>query len=345
MRVAAAFTRLSALALAVLFLVLLSPSPAFACGISYQDGVSVQDCPSTPPLVASVVLGAAAAATLIILGVAAFRRGKKSATDFTNLLRAHLPTPSGPPTPADDTPLTVIGQAVTWNDVSELLPVDDSGYQVVPEDCAFLGISPQAVQDWHTRQAPLGMSPEQYSEFRGTMYDGLRADGFTPEQVDARLQGSSANFFSGPHKTLPTQSEIADEEARRRYQQWRGHRQEHPVRRPFDSMHRLGLDDEPSDYDVQLSSDAMLAKAEKVRQRNFPDLQLLHPRYGFVRKAIAEVAFPQVTDWASRQSAKLGRPVVPAVFPGSGPPDRTSSGGPSSHFRPDDWRINPRKER
>jgi hypothetical protein len=229
--------------------------------------------------------------------------------------------------------------------VSDLLAVDDSGYQVTPEDCEFLGISPQEVQDWHTREAPLGMSPEQYGEFRDSMYEGLRADGFAPEQVDARLQGSSANFFSGPHKTLPTQSEIADPEARRRYQEWRGDRQEHPVRRPFDSMHRLGLDHEPSDYDVQLSSDAMVAKAEELRRREFPDQELLHPKYRFVDKEIAEAAFPHMTDWARRQSVRIGRPVVPAVFPGSGPPDMTSSGGPSSHFRPTDWRINPRKER
>jgi len=100
MRVVTAFIRLSALSLAVLFLVLLSPSPASACGISYQDGVSVQDCPSTPPLVASVVLGAAAAATLIVLGIAAFRRGKRSATDFVDLVRAQLPatTARRPPT-------------------------------------------------------------------------------------------------------------------------------------------------------------------------------------------------------------------------------------------------------
>jgi hypothetical protein len=104
MRVVTAVTRLSALALAVALLVLLSPSSASACGISYQDGVSVQDCPSTPPVVASVVLAAAAAATLIVLGVAAFRRGKRSATDFVDLLRTQLPptTAGRPPTSGVD---------------------------------------------------------------------------------------------------------------------------------------------------------------------------------------------------------------------------------------------------
>jgi hypothetical protein len=188
------------------------------------------------------------------------------------------------------------------------------------------------------------MSPEQYGEFRDTMYDGLRADGIAPEQVDARLQGSSANFFSGPHKTLPTESDITDPEAKQRYREWRGDAQQHPLRRPFDSMHRLGLDDEPSDYDVQLSSDAMVAKAEEVRRREFPNLQLLHPKYGFVRKEIVKSAFPHMTGWARGQSVRTGRPVVPAVFPGGGPPDMTGSGGPSSHFRPTDWRIAPRKE-
>jgi hypothetical protein len=125
MRLATAVTRLSALALAVAFLVLLSPSPASACGISYQDSVSVQDCPSTPPLIASVVLGGAVAATLIVLAVAAFRRGKKSAAEFTNLLRAQLPplAATGRPLPADNTP-PAVKQPVSWNDVSDLLRAD-----------------------------------------------------------------------------------------------------------------------------------------------------------------------------------------------------------------------------
>jgi hypothetical protein len=230
-------------------------------------------------------------------------------------------------------------QNLQWSEVSEYLPTDDSGYQITPRDCEFLGITPEALENWHDRTAPLGMSPEQYDGFRDTLREGLRADGVQPDEVDVRLQGSSANFFSGAHKELPAAEAIQDPAARAKYEQWRGDAPEHPQRRPFDSMHRLGLDTEPSDYDVQISSDAMVAKAEAVRQENFPDRELLHPKYGFVRKEIAESAFPNLYSRASEQSSTLGRPVMPAVFPGSGPPDTSGSGGPSSHFRETDWRI------
>jgi hypothetical protein len=232
--------------------------------------------------------------------------------------------------------------ALQWSDVSDLLPTDDSGYQITPRDCEFLGITPQAVADWHARRAPLGMTPQQYGDFRDSLFAALQRDGFSPDDVDVRLQGSSAHFFSGPHKELPTAETIQDPAAAARYEQWRGDAQEHPLRRPFDSMYRLGLEPEPSDYDVQVSSDAMVARAEAVRQESFPDRELLHPKYGFVRKEIAESAFPELYANASEQGAALGRPVVPAVFPGSGPPDTSGSGRPSSHFRDTDWLIRPR---
>jgi hypothetical protein len=252
----------------------------------------------------------------------------------------HEPSPHPEHVHDQDSPQWM-DRAPDWDEVRDLLPADDSGYRITPDDCEFLGLDPRAIVDWATRQAPLGMSPEQFGHFRDTLFEQLRAEGYAPDQVDVRLQGSSANFFSGTHKTLPTPDQITDPEALRRYQEWREDATEPPLRRPFDSMYRLGLDGEPSDYDVQLSSDAMLAHAEAVRQERFPDLALVHRKYGFIDKDIAQEAFPELYAWAAQQSEELGRPVVPAVFPGSGPPDHSATSATSSHFRDTDWRIEP----
>ena len=244
------------------------------------------------------------------------------------------------PTPDHDSPHGT-EEVPEWNDVERLLPSDDSGYRVTPDDCEFLGIDPEEVANWAIREAPLGMTPEQFGEFRDGLFDGLRTDGLTPDQVDVRLQGSSANFFSGAHKTLPTADEITNPEALRRYEEWRGDATDHPLRRPFDSMYRLTLDHEPSDYDVQISSDAMIAQAELVRQQSYPDVPLLSRKYGFLDKDVARDAFPGLYEWAKQQSQALGRPVVPAIFPSAGPPDHSATSPVSAHFRDTDWRLQP----
>ncbi|WP_239342233.1 hypothetical protein [Frankia sp. CiP3] len=95
--------RLAALLLCVLCLILLSPANALACGISYKGGgVGGSDCPTTPPLVGSLLLGGAAAATTVGLAVAAFIRGALSTADFASVLRAQLPVlaATGRPIPA-----------------------------------------------------------------------------------------------------------------------------------------------------------------------------------------------------------------------------------------------------
>ncbi|MFC4145221.1 hypothetical protein ACFO0M_03030 [Micromonospora mangrovi] len=244
-----------------------------------------------------------------------------------------------------DEPITQETGHLSYDDVSDLLPADDSGYRVTPADCEYLGISPEAVADWHARRAPLGMTPEQFGEFRTSLEEALRLDGIDPRAVDLRLQGSSAHFFSGAHKELPKLEDIPDAEAQRRYQEWRGDESEHPLRRPFDSMYRLGLDEEPSDYDVQVSSDAVATKADEVRQATGgADGPLYHPKYGFVVKRFVEGSMPHLLEWAERQTQVLGREVVPAVFSSTGPPDHSASGKVSAHFRDSDWLLNPRRE-
>jgi hypothetical protein len=183
------------------------------------------------------------------------------------------------------------------------------------------------------------MTPVEFREFSSSLYDALAREGLAPEDIDIRLQGSSARFFSGEHKSLPLASDLVDNpEAQSQMGRWFGDDESRPLRRPFDSMYRLGLDNEPSDYDLQISSDSMV---EACRDRWIADgshKDLVHPKYGFITKKTFEKMFPSLWEWAEEWTARTGRPVVPALFPGTGPPD-TSSTGVSSHFRESDWLI------
>lgn len=183
------------------------------------------------------------------------------------------------------------------------------------------------------------MTKVQFTQFGSSLYAALSREGFTVHDLDVRLQGSSARFFSGEHKWLPTESDLANKpEAQARADVWFGDDHNRPLRRPFDSMYKLGLDDEPSDYDLQISSDSMV---EACRDRWIADgsqKDLVHPKYGFISKKTFEKLFPALWEWAEEWTERTGRPVVPALFPSSGPPD-TSSTGVSSHFRDSDWLI------
>jgi hypothetical protein len=226
----------------------------------------------------------------------------------------------------------------TGQHAAQLLPADDSGYRVQPRDCEFLGISPEQVEAWANREAPLGMTPTEFREFSRSLYDAMAREGFTPEDLDLRLQGSSARFFSGEHKSLELDSD--DPEVQARIDTWFGDDANRPLRRPFDSMYRLGLDPEPSDYDIQISSDAMVDACRQRWEADGSQGDLVHPKYGFISKKVFEKMFPGLWEWAEQWSERTGRPVVPALFSSTGPPD-TSFAGISSHFRDADWRIQP----
>jgi hypothetical protein len=224
---------------------------------------------------------------------------------------------------------------------AHLLPSDDSGYRIHPRDCEFLGISPEQVESWAYREAPLGMTPAEFRDFSNSLYNALAREGPSPNDLDLRLQGSSARFFSGEHKSLPVESELVDSpKAQLLMNDWFGEDANRPLRRPFDSMHRLSLDDEPSDYDIQISSDSMVAACRQRWEANGSQGNLVHPKYGFISKEVFKAMFPALWEWADRWTEQTGRPVVPALFPSSGPPDTTSA-GVSSHFRESDWHIHP----
>src|SRR5262249_14952597 len=125
------------------------------------------------------------------------------------------------------------------------------------------------------------------------------------------------------------------------YEQWRGGAPHPPPRPPLGSVYKITPGQVPRDYHVHGSSGALAAHAQAVPQTLGTHMSLLNPVYGFIRKDIARKAFPGLYEWAAQESERLGREVVPAVFPGSGPPDKTGSAPTSAHFKDTDWRIQP----
>lgn len=227
-----------------------------------------------------------------------------------------------------------------WDDVASLLPADDRGYQLRPRDAEYLNVSPQQVRWWHRREAPLGMTPRKYQEFKESLYAALEADGISPDDVDIRLQGSSARFFSGFHKRLATEDdpEVQENEtAQQGLRDWFEGDTERPYRRPFDAHRRLGLMKKKSDFDIQISSDVMVRKCQETWDRGVFRGRFISPRYGFVNKDCFHDAFPALTRWAGAQSGKQARKVAPALFKSAGP--RDNSPGVSSHFRSTDWML------
>jgi hypothetical protein len=216
--------------------------------------------------------------------------------------------------------------------------VDGSGYVIQERDLQFLGISRQQVEWWAKGEAPLGMTPSQYQEFRLSLLDALQREGIPPNQVDIRLQGSSANFLSGPHKTMPTEADLGgDPEALARLKEWFAGDTNRPAARPFDSMHKLGLD-EPSDYDLNISSTRMMERAQAWWAASGGQGEVPVQGHGYLSKDVMEQAFPRLQTWADQWSQVFGRHVSQAVFPSSGPWD-TSATGISVHFKETDWIV------
>ena len=236
---------------------------------------------------------------------------------------------------------------------------DGNGYRVRLRDLEFLNISEQEIHEWRGRRAPLGMSALQYDAFRRGLCEALAADGVAPGGCDVRLKGSSADFFSGYHKLMPKgRDEIIDlfrelrgripevweiQEIQRRLTSVWIDDGVYPSRRPFDSMHRLGVARAPSDYDIQLSSDAVVTRCDAILHdlgQSATGLRVRHPVYDFVRKDLVEYALPRLFLFVLRMADALGRHVSVAVFASSGPSDASASAGLlSAHFRRTDWLV------
>jgi hypothetical protein len=231
-------------------------------------------------------------------------------------------------------------------------PIMDGSYALKPRDLAFLEITPEQVSDWRRRAAPLTMTPAEYRAFSRDLYHAAFEDGLTG-RLDARMKGSGTTFFSSRFKSFPDNAAEAAEayakahkgqwpkrgwcsEVADKLQRWIGDTpdRQHPKKRPFDSMFRLGIEDEPSDIDVQLSSDEAVAKTQaecvvlavKACERE---------PYGFFDKKAAHEALPHLAAFEKLWSGRLHREVAIAVFPLSGPPNEESG------FKMTDWVIGP----
>ncbi|MEV8534709.1 NUDIX domain-containing protein [Streptomyces sp. NPDC051211] len=223
-------------------------------------------------------------------------------------------------------------------------PRDDSGYAVTKRDLDFLGINPVQVRWMLTGEAPMGMTPELYQQFRTEMLEALQRDGIEPSDVDIRLKGTGAGFFSGIHKTVPREEDLAgsNPDAARRLQEWVGDSQDRPVRRPYDLMWRLGIESEPSDFDLDINSTAIVRAAREHWNAHHSDR---YPGdfmggHGYLEKQTVMGALPALAEWANKWEETLGRPMSLGVFESSGPFDATRLGRPlSSHFRATDWII------
>jgi hypothetical protein len=236
---------------------------------------------------------------------------------------------------------------------------DGGGYLVRHRDLLFLNIKTAAVLSWHAREAPFGTSPHDYQVLTHNLVAALKADGITVSGCDIRLKGSAATFFSGPHKAMPkTRSALIDlyrEYRSRTPDEWeidaivfRLEREwltdgQFPTRRPFDSMHRLGLSPELSDLDIQISNDAIVHRCEQrllALGQAATEVRVKHKTYNFVRKDLVEDCLPSLYRFSLRVSDNIGRHVNIAVFPSAGPPDVSADQGElSSHFRADDWLL------
>jgi hypothetical protein len=249
------------------------------------------------------------------------------------------------------------GNAVLFQDVN--------GYDPDPDYLGFHGgLSRIDLDECYWQRCPLGMAPTQFVDFVDTLRVALLQDGLTLANCDVRLKGSSANFYSSWHKLMPYHRDFLRD---RFHADWGWHPslQElqdidtemqrafpnpdlRPIRRPFDSLTRIGVsppvNDYLSDYDVQVSSVEIERKviAEASKQGKPPIAQ---PQYGFYDKKIVDKVCHQLqTQWPSSQSNKLRRGVNVKTFSANGPQNTTARiGHLSSHFRPlgpgGDWRI------
>jgi len=238
---------------------------------------------------------------------------------------------------------------------SQLAPTpiaDDAGVRLAVAHVEFLGIDGRSIADWRARRAPLGMSAYQYRVFCRSLFLAVRTDRLA--DLDVRLKGSAAAFYSGRHKSLPAtwpefdkglsdalgRSPFTSErdDLRERVETFQGF-QGQPRRRPFDSMWKLQLDAHPSDYDIQLSSRDIHARCVALLN-TFPQMapSLLHPKYGFLDDGLVATAVPTIWSWASRWTIALQRHVAVKAFGAEGPANKTDTIGElSSHFRTDDW--------
>lgn len=218
--------------------------------------------------------------------------------------------------------------------------IDEEGYAAQPRDFAFVRVSLADARSLAARRKPLGFrSDEDWRVCVAELHDALERAG--DAGADVRLKGSAAEFFSrNPKKRFPQSEEEHAElagdqrEARRR---WRTSPFSGsailPSRCFWDARFRLGLDSEPSDYDVQIASDALAA----LVRRAYPTGQdpggrsIISSSGGQFRQEFVREELPSLSEWSTRWTALLEWQVNIALFSGAGP------ASPISRFSDRDW--------
>jgi hypothetical protein len=226
----------------------------------------------------------------------------------------------------------------------------------------FAGVSESDIHNMKTRAAPLGWSPRQWKQAQQELHAALRADGL--KDADVRIHGSSTTFASlkNPEKSFPRSEEelvrrlsekaATPDQIQRAAEAYRagGFSDGSAVPRDmfWDASHRLGLG-ERSDYDVQISSDALEQRMTAYQaahpdeaMRTTPGDQWQHwfwdTRPGPVEPAEAGSwkhwyvgeQHPTLNAWVRNWERELGRQVNLAGFNSHGPEG-------ISAFRSDDW--------
>ena len=305
------------------------------------DGVFTDDVPvaaAEQTAASSVSLGAPA---LDALEIPPKDAGTPSAPEASGRWRPLTVTAQLDPTdPVDSQIMRILNNK---EELPKWWPRDDSGYAITKRDLDFLGINPVQVKWLLTGEAPLGMTPDLYARFGAEMLEAFGRDGIDPSQVDIRLKGTGSGFFSGFHKTMPREENLlAGSRAAERLRDWFGESQAHPLRRPFDAMWRLGLESEPSDFDLDINSTAIVRAARTHWRTHHPDRYHgdFMNGHGYLDKRAVTGTLPALVGWARKWEETLGRPLSLGVFESSGPFDATVLGRTlSSHFRDSDWII------
>ncbi|MCX5303095.1 hypothetical protein OG304_06460 [Streptomyces sp. NBC_00160] len=230
---------------------------------------------------------------------------------------------------------------------------DDSGYAVRDQDLQFLSISRDAMLAMMGQKVPLGMSARDFDRFCEELRSAVQLDGI--DDMDVRLQGSAARFFSGTHKQM---AYLREEIVKDFHEEWKyfptpgelggilarmtsvwADPAARPLQRPFDAYCKLGISHAKSDYDVQISSDALAKRARaKIDLLGLPDeFDNRHPKYRYIEKDLVHEVAPALEAWRSRQSDLLDRSVTIAVFPSRGPERNEDPTQMSSHHQSSDW--------
>jgi hypothetical protein len=264
------------------------------------------------------------------------------------------------------------GVTLHLDDLGRLVPVDRAGHELRDHEIEFIGADQPVVPFDHAAidrcargESPLGMPPERWAEWQSSLHEALIADGIDPRTVDIRMKGSAAEFFSGAHKSMPTVDSLAadllagrispevHDSAVATLSDWLARGEgDLPTARPFDTMYRLGLEPERSDYDLNFSSDTMFRRGLAgwdeatyggINAHGDRRMPVSPTNHGYLDKAPVVDEFPHLKAWAQRWGEELGREMSYAVFLSRGPDDTTlrpGNRGISVHFRDDtDWII------